>query len=311
MTSKRLHVSNRATKSEIDDLKLIKGIGVVLETRLHEAGIFTYSQLSSLPPEKIANIITGLSVKRITKEKWINQAHKLARNKRTRKYKKAETAGRRQHYVNFTLEFLLDEKNNPRRIRVVHVQSGESDNWPGWDAKRLIDFLGRFLEVDLWKHKQIPKKTLKPGRQISSRNKIGSKDTLPPSSGSTRFPGQKITGVLQLRNLQVIPFGSDSSSFVLQQGQPFNISLILDLTKLVAPETASLNYKATIFAKKLGGISLIVGETSETIEFLDEATISIAGVSIPPGIYHIYASARIETKPYITAFLKGELLEVY
>lgn len=61
-----------------DDFSLIKGIGPVLSRRLHEAGLCTYSQLSSLSPDELAEKVGGLSAKQIARQDWIGQAAKLA-----------------------------------------------------------------------------------------------------------------------------------------------------------------------------------------------------------------------------------------
>jgi hypothetical protein len=48
----------------------------------------------------------------------------------------------RQHYSTFVVELLLDEHNDVRRTRVVHVQTGIEKKWAGWDEERLLAFLG-------------------------------------------------------------------------------------------------------------------------------------------------------------------------
>lgn len=60
---------------EPDDLTVIKGIGPVFAGRLHEAGIFTYSQLAAQSPERIQSIT---QVTRWDPAGWIAEARKLA-----------------------------------------------------------------------------------------------------------------------------------------------------------------------------------------------------------------------------------------
>lgn len=63
-------------KSKQDDLKLIIGIGAILEQKLHNIGIFNFDQLANLTPAKIAEIDDKLDFSgRIAREKWIEQAH--------------------------------------------------------------------------------------------------------------------------------------------------------------------------------------------------------------------------------------------
>ena len=60
-----------------DDLILIKGIGSILAKRLHKAGIYSYNQLAVLSPDALAEKVSGLSAKHITRQDWIGQARAL------------------------------------------------------------------------------------------------------------------------------------------------------------------------------------------------------------------------------------------
>ena len=149
MARKQLGTPTADSPPVTDDFSLIKGIGPVLSQRLHDAGICTYNQLASLSPAELAEKIGGLSAKQIARQDWTSQAHKLA-PKKTRPRPPQKGAAKRtshQHYVNFTIEFLLDEKNRMRRTRVVHVQSGDADTWAGYEADQLIGFIARHTGV--------------------------------------------------------------------------------------------------------------------------------------------------------------------
>lgn len=64
---------------EPDDLKLIKGIGPVLEGLLHEHGITTFAQIAALSPESIKELDEKLDFHgRIEREEWVAQARVLA-----------------------------------------------------------------------------------------------------------------------------------------------------------------------------------------------------------------------------------------
>ena len=81
MSKKRSDTSRGAEPPEIDDLKLINGIGPAVERRLHSVGIYTYAQLAALSPADIAAAVAdlaGLSAERIIKQDWIGQARKLS-----------------------------------------------------------------------------------------------------------------------------------------------------------------------------------------------------------------------------------------
>jgi hypothetical protein len=321
------------------DFNLIKGIGPVLAGRLHNAGIRTFIQLASLSPVKLAARVSGLSAKRIARQEWIGQARKLSRKKPQPKSYKNEivTPTIRQHYENFTIEFLLDEKNVARRTRIMHVQSGDADTWAGWEAEQLIDFLARHAKVRIPTVKFAPNEA-KLSRRDASQNATGESSSkeipipelVPPLSTKVNLalpvtemamcvlPSPAVVdlaGKLHLRELKVVLIDSNIPISFLRQGQPYLVRLTLDLTEVVAPSDAALIFKATINFKQLGGSSQPVVEASSTLKFSDGATLEIVGNSLPPGIYRLDAFVRLTSSdkatPGLTAFLKGNLLQVY
>jgi predicted flap endonuclease-1-like 5' DNA nuclease len=73
--------SRSAVKAAPDDLKIIKGIGPVIERKLNDAGIFTYDQLGSLSTAGLRRIL-GNSIERLAdEESLLQQARDLARRK--------------------------------------------------------------------------------------------------------------------------------------------------------------------------------------------------------------------------------------
>jgi predicted flap endonuclease-1-like 5' DNA nuclease len=64
-----------------DDLKVIKGIGPVIERKLNEAGISTFEQLGNLTTAQLRRIL-GNSIERLSdEESLLQQARDLARGK--------------------------------------------------------------------------------------------------------------------------------------------------------------------------------------------------------------------------------------
>lgn len=64
-----------------DDLIVIKGIGPVIARKLNEAGIYTFSALGALTPERLREIV-GDAIQRLADEdSIIQQANELARRK--------------------------------------------------------------------------------------------------------------------------------------------------------------------------------------------------------------------------------------
>ncbi|MFN3260198.1 MAG: hypothetical protein ACE37J_06530 [Pikeienuella sp.] len=62
-----------------DDLKKIKGVGPVLEGKLHALGVLTYAQIAGWSAEDVARVDEQLNFKgRIEREGWIEQAKALS-----------------------------------------------------------------------------------------------------------------------------------------------------------------------------------------------------------------------------------------
>lgn len=63
-----------------DDLKLLSGVGPVLEKKLHEAGVTTFAQIAAWTEKDIADFDEKLSFHgRIEREGWVEQAKELAK----------------------------------------------------------------------------------------------------------------------------------------------------------------------------------------------------------------------------------------
>jgi predicted flap endonuclease-1-like 5' DNA nuclease len=84
-----------ATRRE--DLKRIRGIGVLLETKLNQMGITSYEQIASWSQPDIARISRALDLKgRIGRESWVEQARTLSSGGQTdfsRRIDRGEIAG--------------------------------------------------------------------------------------------------------------------------------------------------------------------------------------------------------------------------
>jgi len=69
-----------AKKAAVDDLKLLSGVGPVLETKLNEAGVTSFAQIASWKAKDVEEFDEKLSFKgRIAREGWVAQAKKLAK----------------------------------------------------------------------------------------------------------------------------------------------------------------------------------------------------------------------------------------
>lgn len=66
--------------AQADDLKLIKGVGPVLEALLHRLGYFHFHQIAAWTPEEVAWVDQNLEEfkGRVSREGWVEQARELA-----------------------------------------------------------------------------------------------------------------------------------------------------------------------------------------------------------------------------------------
>ena len=74
--------SQPVSKVVPDDLKVIKGIGPVIERKLNEAGIYTFEQLGNLTPADLRKILGNVIERLSNEEALLQQARDLARRNR-------------------------------------------------------------------------------------------------------------------------------------------------------------------------------------------------------------------------------------
>ncbi|HHB83259.1 MAG TPA: 50S ribosomal protein L21 [Devosia sp.] len=71
-----------ATAEFVDDLKLISGVGPVLEKKLHALGVKSLKDVAAFTKEDVARVDEALSFKgRIDREEWIKQAADMVAGK--------------------------------------------------------------------------------------------------------------------------------------------------------------------------------------------------------------------------------------
>ena len=273
-----------------DSFQGIKGIGPAIERSLHEAGILTFDQLASLTPQEIFDAIDsagGLSVERIGQQDWIGQARALRGKTATAALtsspaKKPVEAEERQHYATFTVEYLLDEENQVRRTRVVHIQSGQEKVWAGWQENRLTNFLTR---------QTLPAKS-EPATQMN------------PTGGKAH-----------LTKLEVIPTTGAVARHLLHGGQPFEARLTVDFSQVAIPENQSLAFVATIYARDMSDTSQqVIGKRHGAVTPTNETTIPVPDLTLPTGVYRLEAAVELSwlsQEPYLQVMLEGNLLQVY
>jgi hypothetical protein len=288
-----------------DDLKRINGIGPGLEHRLHECGIRTFAQLAAMSPAEIADRVAGLagaSAEKIAHQDWVGQARALvAEPAPTGQPAGSVSTGNRQRYATFIIELLLDEDNNVRRTRMVHVQEGQEDTWAGWTETRLLDFVTGHAALRL-------PATPAPASPVAEAATVAE-----PTPAAA--PVAQLGGRLHLAAMEVVIPDSPNPRRLLRAGQPFNIHLTLDLAELVAPPGPTLNYTATVYAKSLaGGARQMITQAQGVAIPGGKQLMTMAGTPLPPGDYRLEAVVTVALPAdgaHLMAYIEDELLEIY
>lgn len=310
----------------VQDLKLIKGIGPKVEKHLNAAGVFSYSQLANKTSDELAsalNDLAGFSAERIDELDWINEAQKLSA-----KYQLPETetsSESRQHYAVFTVELLLDEENNVRRTRAMHVQSQVESTWAGWEQTRLANFFSESAELNLPSVSGISYNETPVVGDVKSEAvpveepQVSTPIPLTPAKPKVTQAAPEITGELHLEDLLLRSEGNVVSQSVINSSRPFYAQLQLDLSNVDIPKDNPLKYSVSIYAKELSaGPRRVVGYTEGNVLPAKQLTIDVKNIRLSQGTYRIEAIAKLfpaETNgkktPGLMAATEGSLVHVY
>jgi hypothetical protein len=328
----------------MNDLKLINGIGPVTEKRLHKEGVHTFAQVAKLSAEAVAGIIPYVSPNQIRRQGWIRQARKLAtritESGSVKKEAAVETS--RQHYENFTVEFLLNQKNIIRRIRIVHVQSGDVDSWNGWDTDEISNFLARHTKAHFHRTKILvqQKPVVKPQPAMETpkiaehpkQESVG-KDYLSPitidpavktplkdMSYKSQSPpaSEYMTDRVSLLNWMICTANSDQPTRALPHDQNFNVRLTLDISRIAIPEQGKLDVTGTLFAKKLGGnVRHTIGEAQVIMSYSPIISMNIDNTALAEGLYRLEARIKLiqigaaSLQTIVDTSFQGGLIQIY
>ena len=340
-----------------DNFQLIHGIGPTVEKRLHGHSIYTFRQLAALSPADIAAAIadfSGLSAERIIKQDWIGQAGKLAAGEvevsaeseqdtsdavpdeppdstevalsaPLFQESEVDVEPQKQHRPGtFTIEFLLDENSNVDSTHVLHIQSGREHTWAGWQKTQLVDFFIESAELNVSQDEPaIPAAEESVNTEEIETDTVKKPDLMADEVAESTSPSSpaslsRLSGVLRLREFELIGVKSGSFRRPLVQNEPFDVQLTLDLTELKVPENTLLNYKASIYGK--GNRSgLLIGETQGSIMPADTVTVRVERNTLPEeGTYQLTArviaslpARELRARPGTTAVIDGGQVQVF
>ena len=277
------------------DLQLIRGIGPGVTRRLRQAGIADVAALAAADPEQIAAALRDMPV--VSNERiheWIAAAGRLAPPPRP-----ADTdTGNGQHYATFRLELLLDLRNEVRRTRMSHVQSGAEESWAGWAVERV----GRFVAGNAG---------LRPSSTyLATAAEIGAQ--VQTSAGVEAAEPR-------LHDLHIVDPRTSASRHIVRRGQSYDVRFGVAMDEQAGWPEEPARISAAVYARALSGEQRHhLGRQAIMQPLGPELDLSVGVVPTPalsPGPYRLELELDVETadrrRRWPTASLREGMLIVF
>lgn len=291
--------------SEAAGLRRIPGIGTATERALRESGVLTLEELADQPADELARI-TGKSQQAV--RVWQDRARELAAAEEPR-----PTEPDRQRSETFTVEVLLNEDGTVRYVRAEHLYTqerharadrAETTSWSDWRTAERE--LARFLE----EHAGLAVPAAEPPPVAGESEAVAAKPETPPVPAAT---GSAPAG-RRIRQLAVMPSFADPGGVVPEEDTPFTLRLPVTVASLgLAPE-GSLDYQATVVAKRLGQpLRKVVGEATGTADPNTEGgfDVLVTCEGLPAGTYRLEAVLRLgDAVAQVVALLDNAIMEI-
>ncbi len=302
-----------------DNFRKIDGIGPVLERRLWDAGIRTYSDLAQRTPEEIAASLpptAGISVERIASQNWTGQARELAESP-------PGASGPRQHYAAFHVEFLLESDNSVRGTRVHHHQTDAREAWAGWDEEKLLTFLRDRIPLpaaatptDAPDVEPTETQTDEPTQTQARDQEPASVEPAPAGQPSAPVPDR--LPPLSLSIEELTPIREGQRSHHLSPNEPSSVRLTMRINPIGAPIHDTFDFSATIVARRFAGHDRSpLGATHGTVRVRDPVSVEMTGPALPADLYRLVATVEIysadhspEEPPLYRMRASGDLMRV-
>jgi hypothetical protein len=302
-----------------DNFRRIDGIGPVLERRLWDAGILTYSDLAQRTPEEIAASLpptAGISAERIASQNWTGQARELAESP-------PGAPVPRQHYAAFHVEFLLESDNSVRGTRVHHHQTDAREAWAGWDEEKLLTFLRDRIPLpaaatptDAPDVEPTETQTEEPTQTQAKDQKPASDEPAPADQPSAPAPDR--LPALSLSIEELAPIREGQRSHQLSTNEPSSIRLTMRINPIGAPIHDTFDFSATIVARRFAGHDRSpLGTAHGTLRVRDPVSVEMTGPALPADLYRLLATVEIypadhspEEPPLTHMRASGDLMRV-
>jgi len=188
-----------------------------------------------------------------------------------------DSGGGNQHYEVFTVEFLLNDDNEVKRTRVVHVPSSQEDKWPGWATKELLDFMTGHGAPRMRPEVGLPAGTPVVHEQVRR-----------PAVTPATAPRPRV------RRLEALPAGTAKPRWLLPANQPFTVQVSLDVPE---PETVgeqAAEYFVSVAARPVGeGPRQAIGEVHGRLGA--PANLRVQSPGLRPGLYRLEGAVELGT----------------
>jgi hypothetical protein len=330
-----------ARDGEGDDFTRISGIGKVFERRLREAGVKSYADLAVLSPEEISSLLAeviAVRPERIRDEDWTGQAARLAEGAaEARTAAAAEDTGEAGeagdvgtpappvvstsspepqtgngtglYYQSFVVRILLRESDGRiTSTTVQHVGSGTERRWPGLDQPALLEFISAYLSSGAPAPTPPGAQAVPPveGPVIAPAHAEAAEDMAAGNSAPSLPGSSPMHGEVSLT------LGKDPR--VPRSGEPFTVSITLDLTGVEPPAESRVGFSAVVLARPLSGAAPQVVSQGKGIIPADAPLITLHSPGLPAGTYRLEGVVElIETQGRsrnLAASMEGSIMVV-
>ena len=231
------------------------------------------------------------------------------------------------YYQSFVVRILLHESDGRiASTTVQHVGSGTERRWPGLDKPAMLDFISAYLSPG--------SATALPARPADGPGEAGRPEVpapSPPGDHARQAQDERVArpadAASPVESGEPAPLIPASSSIpgqvsltlardlrVPRPGEPFTVSVTLDLTDVEPPAASRVGFSAVVLARPLGGAAPQVVSQGKGIIPAGAPVITLHSSGLPAGTYRLEAVVQL-IEPHgrtrdLAASMEGGILVV-